>query len=64
MVLHPLTEIVIRMLVPVAISSGQFMVHVLRDCKGSNCQEKQDQADRQTGPAHKEERLCGRTLAH
>jgi len=35
MVLDPLTQVRIRMLVPVTIGSGQFMVHILSNCKGS-----------------------------
>jgi len=57
MVLHPLTEVIVRMFVPVGVGSSQLMVHVLRDCKGGNGEVKQDQADSQTGPQHEPERL-------
>jgi hypothetical protein len=64
MVLHPLTEVVVRMLMPVCVGSRQLVVHVLRDGKGGDRQEKQDQADGQTDPEHEGERLSNQTLVH
>lgn len=49
-VLHPLAQVVVRMLVSVGVGGGQLMVHVLRDCEGGDREEQQDQADGQTGP--------------
>jgi hypothetical protein len=45
MVLNPLTEIRIRMLVPIRIGCGQLMVHVLGDGKRSNGEEQQNETD-------------------
>jgi hypothetical protein len=64
MVLHPLTEVIVRMLVSISVGSRQLMVHVLRDGKGSDRQEEQDQADRQTGPDNLRECLYSETSDH
>lgn len=48
MMLNPLTEVVIGVLVPVSIGRSQLVVDILRDRKGGNRQQQEDQSDRQT----------------
>ena len=43
MVLNPLTEVRIRMLVPIRIGRSQFMVHILSNGKGSDGEEQQNE---------------------
>ena len=45
--LNPLAEVGIRVLVPVGICRSQFVVHVLRDRKGCNGEQQQDEPERQ-----------------
>ena len=44
MVLNPLTEVRIRVLMPIRISRGQLMVHVLGNGKRSNGEQQQNKA--------------------
>jgi hypothetical protein len=52
------------MLMPIGVGSRQLMVHVLRNGKGSDRQEEQDQADGQTGPEDVRECLYSETSLH
>ena len=49
MVLNPLTEVCIRMLVPIRIGCGQLMVHILGNGKGSNGEEQQNETGSNAG---------------
>jgi hypothetical protein len=49
MVLNPLTEVRIRVLVPIRICCGQLMVHILGNGKGSNGEEQQNETERDAG---------------
>ena len=44
MVLKPLTEVRIRVLMPIRIGGGQLMVHVLSNGKRSNGEQQQNKA--------------------
>jgi len=63
-VLHPLAQVVVRMLVPVGVGRGQLVVHVLRDCERSNRQKKQDHGDGQAGPQSKPARMSSERSIH
>lgn len=45
--LHPLAEIVVGVFMAVGVGGGQLMVYVLRNGKGRQGHEEQDEADRQ-----------------
>lgn len=44
MVLNPLTDVRIRVLMPIRIGRGQLMVHVLRNGKRSNDEQQKNKA--------------------
>ena len=44
MMLDPLAEIRIGVFVPIRIGRSQFMMDILGDCKGRQCQQKENQA--------------------
>jgi hypothetical protein len=47
MVLNPLAEIVVAVLMPVRVRSGQFVVNILSHGEWRKGYEKEDEADRQ-----------------
>jgi hypothetical protein len=49
MVLNPLTEVCIRMFVPIRIGCGQLMVHILGNGKGSDGEEQQNETGNNAG---------------
>lgn len=52
MMLDPLTEVVVRVLVPVCIRSGQFVMDILRNCEGGKNEQDRDDPGYDSGSYH------------
>jgi len=52
MMLDPLTKVVVRVLVPVCIRSGQFVVDILRNCKRGKDEQDCDDPGYDSGSDH------------